>query len=63
MGQKGIEIPIIPYKGIRSLAIARPFFDELGWNFFMEAQEIIIYRLMLKNPGFGPYLLSSIFGP
>ena len=30
----------------------------------METQETIIYRLVLTNPGFGPYLPFSIFmGP
>ena len=27
----------------------------------MGTQETIIYRLVLTNPGFGPYLLFSIF--
>ena len=30
-------------------------------KFFMGTQETIIYRLVLKNLGFGPYLLFSIF--
>ena len=39
-------------------------FWPIGLKLFIETQEIIIYRLVLKNPGFGPYLLFSIFlGP
>ena len=30
MGQKVLKIPIIPNKGVRFLAIAQPFFDQLG---------------------------------
>ena len=30
--------------------------------FFMGTQETIIYRLVLTNPGFRPYLLFSILG-
>ena len=29
----------------------------------MRTQETIIYRLVLTNPGFGPYLPFSIYGP
>ena len=40
------------------------FFDifwPIGLKFFMGTQETIIYRLVLKNLGFGPYLVCSIF--
>ena len=37
------------------------FFWPIELKFFMGTQETIIYRLVLKNLGFGPYLLFSIF--
>ena len=61
MGQKSLKIQIIPYKGISFLAITQPFFGHSGLEFFMRTQETIIYRLVLTNPGFGPYLPFSIF--
>ena len=51
MGKKVSKIPIIPYKDICFLAIKN----------FMGTQETIIYRLVLTNSGFGPYLPFSIF--
>ena len=54
MGQKSLKVPIIPYMGIRFLAITQPslasraeiLYDNSRYN----------YLLVMKNPGFGPYL-------
>ena len=59
--KKSLKIPIIPYKDIRFLAIAQPFFCPVGLKFCMVIQETIIYRLVMKNHGFEPYLPYSIF--
>ena len=61
MGQKSLKMPIIPYS-IRFSAITQPFFDESGlnFNFFTGTQETSIYRLVLTNLGFGPYLPFSM---
>ena len=57
-----LKVTIISYKGIRFLAITQPFLTNRA-EFFMGTQKTIIYRLVLTNPGFGPYLSFSIFWP
>ena len=56
MGQKVPKTPIIPYIGIRFLAISELFLWPIGLKFFMGTQETIIYRLVVRNNNFGPYL-------
>ena len=54
------KTPIIPYiMGIRFLAI----FWAIGLKFFMKTQDTIIYRLIMRNHSFGPYLPFQFFGP
>ena len=61
--KQSLKIPIIPCTSLRFFAITQPFFGQSGWNFYgNSAQETIIHRLVLKNPGFGPYLPFSILG-
>ena len=43
-----LKISIIPYKGIRFLAITRPFLSNRA-EFFMVTQETIIYQLVINH--------------
>ena len=55
-----LKISIIPYIGIRFLAITRPFFVRLVW-FFLVIQETIIYRLVMRNRDFDAFLENILF--
>ena len=56
-----LKMAIISYMGIRFLAITRPYFVQLVWNFSMVTQETIIYRLVIRNHDFYAFLKKYIF--
>ena len=54
MGQKVSKNTNYAIDGHTFLAITQPFLANRA-EFFIVTQETIIYRLVMKNPGFGPY--------